>query len=287
MSKKSKKKPKAATAVAVASTVNVIEPDTLPPPQLRLAEMQASARVHLDNKAWGEILSMSQTPLEAVHEDDRESAEVWLLRARIVGLYPPSVRSPYELPSNVREEYEGALEQLATRVDALHTLPLEFDLYLESKGWSIEDCAQAFRRLSRACMELTNVDWLRKLRGRALRLLRVHDGLGDEITPAEQQTLAALPDLSLVLSEAYAAAEQGDALDEEGRALIKVLRHDLDLAMADPWDYARVGDALLRLQSPSESDLIAMPLDESQGAQELLASSFNARLPRHFYVPGS
>ena len=271
MSKKSKKPPQATIAGAVVMSEPIAnEPDVLPPAQFTLAELQASARTHIDNEAWAEILALGRVPLAAIQEDDRKSAEVWLLRAKIVGLYPPSIRSPYDLPRDVREEYEGALKELAGRVDALHMLQLEFDLYLDTLGWSIDDCAQALRHLSRACMELTNVEWIRKLRGRALRLLRAQDGLDDEISPAEQQTLAALPDLSLALSEAYAAAELGGALDEYGLALISVLRYDLDLVMADPWDYARVGDALLRLQSPSESDLIAVPKDESQGAQDRL-----------------
>lgn len=285
MSKKSKKKPQVATAVAATSTAIVIEPDN-PPRQIRLAEMQASARVLLHNKAWGEILLLSQTPLEAVHEDDRKSAEVWLLRAKIVGLYPPGVGSPYELAKEVREEYQSTLKQLAARVDELHTLPLEFGLYLDTLNWSIDDCAQAVRRLSRACMDQTNVDWLLKLRQRALRLLGIHDGLGDEMSPAEQQTLDALPDLSLALSEAYAAAEEGGSLDEEGQALIRVLRHDLDLRMADPWDYHRVGDALLRLPSPSERDLLAMPRDYSQGPQDRLTSRAWAFMWMLEHTPG-
>lgn len=269
MSKKSTKKPQATIAAAAAADVITVEPDALPPPLFRLAEMQASARAHIDNNAWAEILALGRVPLTAIHEDDRKSADVWLLRAKILGLYPPGVRSPYELAREVSEEYEGALEQLAARIDAMHTLQHEFDLYLDTLGWSIDDCAQAFRRLSRACMELTNVEWIRKLRGRALRLLRALDGRDEEISTAEQQTLAALPDITLALSEAYAAAEQGGALDEEGRALVNVLRLDLDLMMADPWDYARVGDALLRLPSPSESALVALVKDASSGGAEL------------------
>ncbi len=269
MSKKSKKKPQATIAAAAAADVITVEPEALPPPQFRLAEMQASARAHIDNNAWAEILALGRVPLTAIHEDDRKSADVWLLRAKILGLYPPGVRSPYELAREVREEYEGALEQLAARIDAMHTLQPEFDLYLDTLGWSIDDCAQAFRRLSRACMELTNVEWIRKLRGRALRLLRALDGQDEEISATEQQTLAALPDITLALSEAYAAAEQGGALDEEGRALVHVLRLDLDLRMADPWDFERVGDVLLRLPSPTESALIALAKDESSGSAHL------------------
>lgn len=270
MSKKSKKKPQAIIAVAAAVNAVAVEPDAPPEPQFRLADMQASARAHIDNKAWAEILALGRVPLTAIHKDDRKSAEVWLLRAKILGLYPSGIRSPYELAREVREEYEGALKELAGRVEALHTLQLEFDLYLDTLGWSIDDCAQAFRRLSRACMELTNVDWLRKLRGRALMLLRAQEGRrGEEMSAADQETLAALPDLTLALSEAYAAAEQGEALDEEGRALVTVLRLDLDLMMADPWDYGRVGDALLRLPCPSEGTFIALPKDESSGRAQL------------------
>lgn len=270
MSKKSKKKPQAIIAVAAAVNAVAVEPDAPREPQFRLADMQASARAHIDNKAWAEILALGRVPLTAIHKDDRKSAEVWLLRAKILGLYPSGIRSPYELAREVREEYEGALKELAGRVEALHTLQLEFDLYLDTLGWSIDDCAQAFRRLSRACMELTNVDWLRKLRGRALMLLRAQEGRrGEEMSAADQETLAALPDLTLALSEAYAAAEQGEALDEEGRALVTVLRLDLDLMMADPWDYGRVGDALLRLPCPSEGTFIALPKDESSGRAQL------------------
>lgn len=269
MSKKSKKKPQATTAVAAAVNGIAVEPDSFPEPRFRLADMQASARAHVDNKAWADILALGRLPLTAIHEDDRKEAAVWQLRAKIVGLYPPGMQSIYNLPTAAREEFDDALEQLATRVDALHTLP-EFDLYLESKGWSIDGSAQAFRRLSRACMELTNVDWLRKLRGRALTLLRAQEGRrGEELSATDQETLAALPDLTLALREAYAAAEQGGALDEEGRALVNVLRLDLDLLMADPWDYGRVGDALLRLPCPSESSLIALPKDESSGRAQL------------------
>lgn len=266
MSKKLKKKPQATTAPAATTHAIPSEPDV--EPALRLAELQASARAHVANKAWTEVLALGRLSLTAIHEDDRKSAEVWQLRAKILGLYPPDVRSPYELATDAREEFECALEQLAARVDALHTLP-EFELYLDRQDWSINGCAQALRRLSRACMEVTNVDWIRKLRGRALRLLQAQEDLGEELSAADRQALAVLPDLTLALSETYAAAEQGDALDEEGRALVNVLRLDLDLMMADPWEYARVGDALLRLPSPSENAIVALANGEPSGSAQL------------------
>lgn len=265
MSKKHKKKfGGAASATVTAAAVEVGEQPAAPPKQLRLAELQASARGHIDGKAWGEILSLGRLPLTDIHADDRKAAEVWLLRAKVLGLYPPGVRSPYDLAKDARAEYEDALQQLAKRVEALHTLPTEFELYLDTVGWSPADCTDAFHRLSRACMEVTNADWLLKLRARGLRLLRARDDRDDELSEADQQALDALPDITLVLSEAYAAAEAGGALDEEGRVLVKVLRQDMDLRMADPWDYGRVGDALLRLPGPSEKEAAALR-DEARG----------------------
>lgn len=265
MSKKSKKKTQATTAMAAASNAIAIEVEVQP--ALRLAEMQASARTHIENKAWAEVLALGRLPLTAIHEEDRKSAEIWQLRAKIFGLYPPGTRSTYELATDAREEFEGSLEQLAVRVDALHMLP-EFDLYVDTQHWSIEGCARALQHLSRACKEQTNIDWLLKLRGRALRLLRYRDGLVEELSTTEQQTLTSLPDLTVTLSEAYAAAEQGGTLNEEGRALINVLRLDLALQMADAWDYERVAEAILRLPSPSESALVPSPKEESlEGAQ--------------------
>ena len=49
MSKKSKKEPLAATEVATAANAIVNEPNVQP--ALRLTEMQASVRAHIDNKA--------------------------------------------------------------------------------------------------------------------------------------------------------------------------------------------------------------------------------------------
>ncbi|MGM9481837.1 DUF2726 domain-containing protein [Roseateles sp. NT4] len=254
MSKKSKKKPQA--AAALAGNDIAVEP-SMSASQVRLDDLRAQAAAHIDDRAWAELAALGRMPLADFHEEERPQARVWLLRAKILGLYPPGTKSLYDLAKPDREELAGALDELTQVVDAPHRQP-EFELYLDTLGWSIHDCAKAFRHLSRACMEMTNVEWLRKLRGSAVRLMRAQEGLEFDVTAAEQQTLASLPDLTLALSEAYAAAEQGGALDDEGRALVEVMRLDLDLRMADPWDYGRVCDALLRLPGPSERDLIAM-----------------------------
>jgi hypothetical protein len=171
----------------------------------------------------------------------------------------------YNLSREAREELEQALETLAEKVDAFHTLP-QFDIYLATRHWTVEDNVQVFKRLVRACMEITNVDWIRQLRGRALRLLDIREGNDEDVTAEQRALVEALPDMTLLLSEVYAAAEAGGALDEEGRAFLKVLRHDLDLRMADVWDYGRVGDAVYALPSPAPDDLRGLSRNDPRGS---------------------
>lgn len=235
-----------------------------PQQQFSLAELQSLARTHMGNKAWTELVAIGRLPDSAICEDDRKEAEVWQLRVMILGLHPSGVLSIYDLSAEARAALKDALERLADRVEALHTLP-EFDLYLATRGWSFEDTVQVFRHLVRGCMEVTNADWIRKLRGRALRLLN-WDESDEERSDSERELVASLPDIHLVLSEAYAAAESSGNLDEEGQSLVRVLKLELDMVMAEPWDYGHVTDSLLRLPSPSTRELAAVPREDPRGS---------------------
>lgn len=264
MTRKSKKK-QTSVAHAAESLTAVADSTAVAQPQHRLSDLQSSLTKHVEAEAWAQVLEIGRLPLTGVHVDDRPQAEIWLLRVKTVALYPPGTPSVYNLSREVREELEQALEALADKVDAFHTLP-QFDIYLATRHWTIEDNVQVFPRLVRACMEITNVDWIRQLRGRALRLLDIRDGDDEEVTAEQRALVEALPDMTLLLSEVYAAAEAGGALDEEGRAFIRVLRHDLDLRMADAWDYGRVGDAVGALPTPSADDLRTLPRDDPRGS---------------------
>lgn len=276
MSKKTKKKLLATVAAIATPADTTINGQKVPSAaQYSLAEMRAAAQAHFDKNSWTEILALGRLPLAAVREEDQRNAKVWQLRMKVLGLYPPSVRAPHHLTKEDREEYEDALQQLADSVEALHTMPFEFELYLDTLGWSAANCATAFQLLTRACMEVTNSDWLRKLRARGLHMLQARNDRSDDVSndvlsEADQQALELMPDITLVLSEAYSAAENGGALDEAGHALLKVLQHDLDLLMADAWEYGRVGYALSRLAGPSEKDAAALRQDSQGGAEQQL-----------------
>ncbi|KQP11903.1 hypothetical protein ASF43_23410 [Pseudorhodoferax sp. Leaf267] len=233
-------------------------------PLHRMSDLESLVRGHVEGQDWAKVLEMGRLPMTSVHVEDRPRAAIWLLRVKTLALHPPGTESVHSLTKEVREELEQALEELAERVDAFHTLP-QFDLYLATRRWSVEDNLQVFNRLTRACMEITNVGWILKLRDRALRLMNARDEDDEEVTSEQRALLESLPDMTLPLSEVYASAEAGGALDEEGRAFIKVLRLDLDLRMADPWDYGRVGDAVFALPSPLQTDLRGLPRDDPRG----------------------
>lgn len=57
--------------------------------------------------------------------------------------------------------------------------------------------------------------------------------IDEEIPATDQATAAVLPDLPSTLRETYAAAEQNGTGNEEGCALVNMLRLDLDLMIAD------------------------------------------------------
>lgn len=266
MTRKSKKKQAAsAHADGSATSAESSNASAVAQPLHRLADLESSVREHVDAEDWAKVLEVGRLPMTTVHEEDRAKAAIWLLRVKTLGLHPPGTQSVYNLTKEAREELEQALEELAERVEAFHTLP-QFELYLSTRRWTIEDNVHVFNRLARACMEVTNVDWIRQLRGRALRLLDTRDEDDEEVTPEQRALVEALPDVTLLLSEVYAAAEAGGALDEEGRAFIKVLRRDLDLRMADAWDYGRVGDAVFVLPSPSTTDLRGLPRYDPRGS---------------------
>ena len=224
---------------------------------LRLADLKAAAREHVENKAWSKLVEIGRMPATAIHETDRPDAETWLLRVKVLGLYPTDAGSIYDISSEARDEATAALTQLAAQVEALHKLH-EFDLYLDTRGWALEETVDVFRRLTSACMEVTNADWIRKLRGRALRLLTPDDDGDEDLSQAQRELVASLPDIHLVLGEAYAAAESSGALDEESSMLVRLLRLDLDMRMAEPWDYGRVASAVLGLRGPSADEVAAV-----------------------------
>lgn len=233
-------------------------------PQYRLAELQILANAHAAKEEWEELVKIGRLTDDQISDEDREVAKVWRLRVLISGLNPTQKTWTYDLSTEVRRELTEALQQLANLFHPLHALP-EFDQYLTTRGWSFDDNLQVYQHLISACMEVSNADWIRMLRARALRLLN-RDDSEEERSSLEDEKVAALPDIYAALSEAYTLAETSGSLDEEGIFLAKILKLELDMMMAEPWDYGHVTDALLRFPSPGTHELANFPRNDPRGS---------------------
>jgi hypothetical protein len=219
---------------------------------IRLADLRALAVEHFEKNAWNELLEIGRLSVSAIQEDDRKEAQIWLPRLKATALWPPDGRHFHELSEETREEVREALCTLAERVEVFHSLP-EFDRYLHTHRWTLEDNAHVFPRLAQACREVANMQWIRELRGRSIRLLNFDFDEGD--SEERRLLLASMPDIEPVLSEAYSTAERNAGLEEEDAWLIKVLRIESDMRKAKSGDFAKIAESVRRLPSPSADDL--------------------------------
>ncbi|WP_085315017.1 DUF2726 domain-containing protein [Derxia lacustris] len=251
MSKKRKRKSGNSPARGNTPAASSVKAQVAEVVLLRLTELEDAVGEHCDRKEWTEILALSRLPLTAIHEDDREEAQTFLLQLRMYGLWPSSAPW-FSLAKDVQAECREVLQQLADRVEVLHTLPCEFERYLDSLGSSVKERAEVFQRLVRACQDTPTTAWLRRLRSTGLVLLMRCEVDDPELAEQATQALAGLPNVLEVLGQTYSIAESKGTLDDEGRILLRVLRLELDMKMADVWDYGEITQAVRSLPAPSE-----------------------------------
>lgn len=243
-----KKPPKAGTSLAPEPASGVIADAR----SVALATLKQTAGPYLDANDWAALARLARKPVEAIEPADREAGAVWLARALVLAL----TRGTLELSGleeSEHEELQRALRLLAQMETAFHQAP-EFDLYLRALPHTYEATVQAFLRLTRACAETPRFDWVRRLRGYALQLME-SDEFFPDLTSEELQLRGTLPQVDVVLSDAYGAIEAIGDLSEDDRLLLRVLRAELETKMAEPWDYSRVAEAIRRLPTPSLDDL--------------------------------
>ena len=251
MSKRSNKKRRPNPALSGASVKNELSATANIPALLSLAQLQDKAAAYMQEKAWEQLLELGRLPLTQIQELDRGKAEIWQLRVLAYGLYPPDVQSIYDLSKDRRAELSQALSSLADKVSEFHKSP-EFDLYLETTDWSVRSTVSTFRHLTQACLSVVNIDWLKKFRSKGLNLLHRQSEYDGDDTEDDRQLLASLPDITLALSDVFNFAFSEGSLSEADRALIEFFKLDLDLRMADPWEYSGLTEAILKLPAPDE-----------------------------------
>lgn len=206
---------------------------------------------------WARLGELAQQPLDQYSREEQERARAQLLYMRMLSILKGQQNPGFSGP----DEHERLqVRALIREFEALHREPLHhfvavFDIYLETVGYDISSRVDAVKRLTVACLEVVDGNWLRELRRYALGLTPEQLCLYAELTEEDKKLVQDLPDMQLVLSEAYAVAASDGDLGDADRLLVQVLKAELDTLMAEPWDYEDVAARILKIPGPSRQGL--------------------------------
>ena len=209
--------------------------------------------------APGEALAVAVQPsadVERQAASDRLQEQKRLI-ALVRALYKGSDPSK-RLEGPGRSEAEAALQQLAVLKEDMHELP-EFEAYIASLPWNFEGLIDRLSRLHLACRSEARPEWLRGLRGAALRLRSYEEDMPEEeeLTHEQRELLDACGDPLLHIEESLAGARTDGRQDETGGLLVRILEADLKLQRCGPWNYMEGSEAIRSLPCPALEDLRA------------------------------
>jgi hypothetical protein len=216
-----------------------------------LAEVEGVIERLTCEARWSDLLTFSTLELDRIVPQDQEQSRVALLRARVKALCPQPHEHPmYKLEREERRQLVAALTQLRPLLTNFHACP-EFHFYVHGLGHSAAESVEAFRGLTDACLAEVNFERLELLRMRALHVYGHRNG-DLETSEDERPLYESITSPLGILGDALALAEQGiDSLSELQALHVRLMRLDLDMRLADPWDYAAISQRLQSLPEPA------------------------------------
>jgi hypothetical protein len=234
-SRKSRPHPRPATPIAVAPGVA----RAAPPQTWAFAELQKRAAELREAQDFAGMLELGRLSPEAISAAPTDNVLAWLALQEVRGLAGDESLDAYDrVKRSNQEELVVALGRLSNHDPEFPALA-EFDLYVRTLGYDLVDALEGMRWLSAACRAQPHrLDLLENLRGRVLRImLRDEYREDDETWTPEIEALAeAAGEVDLVLRDALERAWASPRLAEEDRLLVTVLRADLDMRVAQPWE---------------------------------------------------
>jgi len=245
-----------AQAVASATAVGFDEPR---------AVMEASSGVQsvkdLKNKTgmciaaedWDSLLKLADTPPEKILDADEATARLWLLRTRICAFTKGHPSSMEHLSHDYRDEAKIAVTELSKGCMDFHKLP-EFTLFVRLLGYDFDEALYGFEVLASACKEPLEFFWIERFRSVCHRLMFLDEYVnedGDEVPQAHYVAREGLPGIELVLSQAYARAEEIPDLAPSDFARLRAYQAELLMHIAEPGDADTVCGALSRICAPA------------------------------------
>lgn len=283
MSRKHKKNRKASTASTAAAQPTVATPPQAPTaptqpavvapsgvPSL-LDVLQEQTRACIEAKDWVKLREFAHQPLDHYSPQEQASARRQVLYMKMLACKQDQSEDHFSASDDSARLRPLLDEFIALTPGPLHHAKSVFYIYLSTVGYSVSQQVEAVKRLALACLDVVDLYWLHELRRHALALTPERLDFR-ELTADEEKLVQDLPDLHLLLGQAYAFAESSANLLDEERLLLQVLKVELDTLMAEAWDYEDVAARILQLPSPT-----------AQGLAELATSG--ARQMPHPFTP--
>lgn len=241
-------------------------------PPVMLAELKRLAEAYLDADDPAALRTLANTPLTAVHKPDLAEARIWLLRMRIKALF--LLLGDEDSEKTFSDEDFALLRSSVFEYLEMLTGPWheheEFEYYLMLRDSSIEQLVEAYLHLVAACQSgSVRLSWLRSLRDVVLSLVDKLTG-PEQLSAAQQCTIARLPPMLPALEAAYAAGRAAADASSEQQAWCRVVQLEL----------------LALTQAPALGQTLAALVDEIPSPQEAELPALLAQLPdaRHWQV---
>ncbi|RKE25256.1 uncharacterized protein DUF2726 [Paraburkholderia sp. BL23I1N1] len=254
------------TASATAGGFNEPRASTEDPFGIQtVADLKNNTRMCVEAGDWDSLLRLADTPPEYILDADEVTARLWLLRTRICAFTKGQPGSASSLSGECRDEAKAAVTELSKGCADFPKLP-EFALFVRLLGHEFDEVLYGFEVLADACKEPLEFFWIERFRSVCHRLMFLEEYVnedGEEIPQAHYAARERLPEIDLVLAQAYVRAEEIPDLGTGNLARLRAFQAELLMQMAEQAEADAVRAALSRIPAP----VIADP-DDDQGEDE-------------------
>ncbi|HDR9355964.1 TPA: DUF2726 domain-containing protein [Burkholderia vietnamiensis] len=293
MSRKNKKSGATRSAAPVEHRTSSTASNAASQPAAGITLEDLRKQVHycVEAEQWGLLLDLVDplTPSSIVDKTEHE-AEFWLLSSKVVAWTKGHLASIEFVEAVDRTALKGAVMRMAELAQFFYKAP-EFDIYLRLLDFSMPDALHALDQLTRACMEPTQFKLIERLRSIALSLMFPDEHFAAEGTlllPEEKEPLERLPDLDLLLREAYARAWKMPGLGDDDKIRLLAMHTELDMLAATPADAPAVRASLAKLPEPVlPPEYVSEDVDDEYvSRQELTPAGWGFLWEMSFAQPG-
>lgn len=228
----------------------------VPAPTRTLDTDLAVAKEMIARQAWGELLALGQGEAAEFPVPERERAARWLLRVQILAVTEGGNLTYYDTEGDARTVLVGCLRETARITPRLHeTWPFGFNLYLQIYASDVTHHVELYRVLLSACSNNPDIGLLARLRAELRALVSPEEE--DAMTREEMQLVLSLGDLRKTVDELCVKLLGRADLTAQQHAWLQLLRTELAMDVAPPWESQQAAAPLRAFAAPSAEAIAA------------------------------